>query len=230
MTASSRFVDLSQTFADGMPGIPSRQADGSWAEATVRLRVTRTREESAIVNRGKSAFERTEVTFPTAIATYIDAPYCRYAEKRDISELRLDDVILPGFVVDCRGVADREAVTADKLPKGRSLAGHAVLFNFGWDKHWGSERFGAHPHVAVDVVDRLIADGAKLLGVDTGNPDARGDLGFPVHSQLLARDILICENLTGLDALIGRAFRFFAVPIKAVRATSMTVRAFAELL
>jgi kynurenine formamidase len=46
---------------------------------------------------------------------------------------------------------------------------------------------------------------------------------------LLANDILIVENLVGLDRLLGRTFRFFAVPIKMAKATSMTVRAFAEV-
>jgi kynurenine formamidase len=219
----SRFVDLSQSFHDGMPGIRRPMPDGSVREETVRLRITRTRAESA------AGFESTEVAYPTAIATYIDAPYCRYAKKRDIAGLALDDVILPGIAVDCRGLAERSVVGAEVLPR-TSLSGHAVLFNFGWDAHWGTERYGAHPAIGPGVVDRLIADGAKLMAVDTGSADAPGNPRAPVHSRLLERDILISENLVGLDRLLGKRFRFFAVPIKARGATSMSVRAFAELL
>lgn len=226
---SSRFVDLSQTFHDGMPGIRRRMPDGSFRDETVKLAVVRTHAESAAMNPAGVGFETTEVSFPTAIATYLDAPYCRWPEMRDISALSLDDVILPGLVVDCRGRSDRAVVGADVLP-AQSLAGHAVLFNFGWDQHWGTERYGAHPAIGADVVDRLIADGAKLYAVDAGSADALGDARSPVHSRLLERDILISENLVGLDRLIGKRFRFFAVPIKARGATSMTVRAFAELI
>ena len=222
MTVASRFVDLSQTFHDGMPGIRRPTADGGWQEETVRLRVTRTRAESA------GGFESTDVAFPTAIGTYIDAPYCRYADKRDIAGLALDDVILPGIVIDCRRFGDGEIVSDDVLPRA-SLAGQAVLFNLGWDRHWSTERYGRHPAIGDAVVDRLIADGAKLMGVDTGNADAPGAAKAPVHSRLLARDILIAENLVGLDRLLGKRFRFFAVPIKARGATSMSVRAFAEM-
>ena len=225
---SSRFVDLSQTFHDGMPGIRRKMPDGSFRDETVRLSVVRTHAESAALNPAGFGFETTEVSFPTAIATYIDAPYCRWPEMRDISKLGLDDVILPGVVVDCRGKPDRAIVGVDVLPK-QSLAGHAVLFNFGWDRYWGTERYGAHPAIGPDVVDRLIADRAKLYAVDAGSADAPGDRESPVHSRLLERDILISENLVGLDRLIGKRFRFFAVPIKAKGATSMTVRAFAEL-
>ncbi len=227
--SSSRFVDLSQTFHDGMPGIRRKMPDGSFRDETVRLAVVRTHAASAAMNPAGVGFETTEVSFPTAIATYIDAPYCRWPDKRDISALSLDDVILPGVVVDCRGRADRTIVGAEALPK-HSLAGHAVLFNFGWDQHWGTERYGAHPAIGPDIVDRLIADGAKLYAVDAGSADAPGDVASPVHSRLLERDILISENLVGLDRLIGKRFRFFAVPIKARGATSMTVRAFAELI
>ncbi|MSP48939.1 MAG: cyclase family protein [Alphaproteobacteria bacterium] len=220
---TSSFVDLSQTVHDGMPGIRRRNADGSVDEETVRLRITRTRAESS------AGFESTEIAFPTAIATYIDAPYCRYAEMRDISGLELGDVILPGIAVDCRGMGDRTIASASVLPKA-NLAGHAVLFHFGWDRHWGTERYGAHPAIGPDIVDRLIAEGAKLMAVDSGSADAPGTPDAPVHSRLLARDILIVENLVDLGRLIGRRFRFFAVPIKARGATSMTVRAFAELL
>ncbi len=228
MTAS-RFVDLSQTFEDGMPGIRRRQPDGSVREETVRLRISRTREESAAANGGKVGFESTEIAFPTAIATYIDAPYCRYAGMRDIGALDLDDVILPGVVVDCRGRPDHVIVGAEVLPAA-SLAGYAVLFLFGWQRHWATERYAAHPAVGPDVVDRLIAEGAKLLGTDTASADAPGDAWAPVHSRLLERDILISENLLNLDRLVGARFRFFAVPLKARGATSMPVRAFAELL
>ncbi len=227
--SSSRFVDLSQAFHDGMPGIRRKMPDGSFRDETVRLAVVRTHAASAAMNPAGVGFETTEVSFPTAIATYIDAPYCRWPEKRDISALSLDDVILPGVVVDCRGRADRTIVGADVLPS-QSLAGHAVLFAFGWDQHWGTERYGVHPAIGPDVVDRLIADGAKLYAVDAGSADAPGDAASPVHSRLLERDILISENLVGLDRLIGKRFRFFAVPIKARGATSMTVRAFAELI
>ena len=67
------------------------------------------------------------------------------------------------------------------------------------------------------------------MGTDTFNADDRSDPARPCHSALLARDILIVENLTNLAALPANGFRFFAVPIKARGAASMTVRAFAEV-
>lgn len=43
-------------------------------------------------------------------------------------------------------------------------------------------------------------------------------------------EILIVENLMGLDKLYDKEFRFFAVPLKAKGAAAMPVRAFAEVI
>ena len=72
--------------------------------------------------------------------------------------------------------------------------------------------------------------GARLVGVDTVNIDDSRDPARPVHTLLLKNEVLIVENLTGLEQLYGKAFRFFAVPWKAKKAASLPVRAFAEIL
>lgn len=48
-----------------------------------------------------------------------------------------------------------------------------------------------------------------------------------MHTTLLAADIPIVEHLTGLDRLVGRSFRFFAVPPRVVGMGTFPVRAFA---
>lgn len=65
--------------------------------------------------------------------------------------------------------------------------------------------------------------------MDTLNADDSRDLARPVHTELLARDVLIVENLRNLDLLHGLDFRFFAVPLKARKVAAMPVRAFAEV-
>lgn len=54
-------------------------------------------------------------------------------------------------------------------------------------------------------------------------------LDAPAHTTLLGEGILLVENLRGLDALHGRRFWFFAVPIPAVEPVAIPVRAFAEV-
>jgi arylformamidase len=51
--------------------------------------------------------------------------------------------------------------------------------------------------------------------MDTGSFDNAE--GFPVHKQLLGADILLIENLTNLEPLIGKQFKLYALPLKLER-------------
>jgi len=51
-----------------------------------------------------------------------------------------------------------------------------------------------------------------LLGLDTPSPDRAP---YPIHRQLLGAEIVIVENLTHLDRLLGIAnFEVIALPVK----------------
>jgi len=229
-----RLVDLSHDFADGMAGLTMKGPDGAPVTLTARIRPFVTHEQSRANYGGKAEFTMTEMSFQTSLGTYLDSPYVRWRERRDIGALRLDELVLPGLLLDLPGCAPGAAVEPDELAEaagGRlELRGKAVLCRFGWDRFWGSPQYGDCPYLSRDSLRALIDGGARLLGVDCGNADSFRDPERPAHSWLLERDILIVENLRGLEALAGaRAFRFFAVPIKARGAGSMPVRAFAEI-
>ena len=226
----SRFVDLSHVLHDGMPGVRLKRRDGTVKEGTARIGIWLSREAMQDILEGQAAFEVTQLSLPTPIATYIDSPFSRFAEGRDISALALDELILPGVVLDLRGHRIGEPVPASALPADTNLKGAAVLFNFGWDRHWGTPAYDDYPYISTELAAQAADRGAKLLGFDTGNADGPGILAHPVHTEMLARDVLIVENLVNLDSVRGHAFRFFAVPIKGRAVASMPVRAFAEIL
>lgn len=226
----SRLIDLTVAFYDGMPGFSMTGADGRELHCTAEIREVLSHADTAPLYGGQCAFAYTEARFFTSIGTRLDAPYIRYPEMRDIAGLTLDELVLPGVIVDARGRAPESVVAPDEVALPDDLAGRAVLFNFGWDRLWGEPGYLDPPVISLDFVDLLIDRGAKLLGVDAVSVDGKHDLSKPTHSRLLARDILIVEDLCRLDRLHGRAFRFFALPIPARGAASMPVRAFAELL
>jgi kynurenine formamidase len=224
-----RFIDLSHTIEDGMPGFKLKNEDGTVTQFTARVRPFLTHDQSRPRYHGKAEFEITEVWFQSSVGTYIDSPYHRYREMRDISQIALDEVILPGVVIDVRGHSAFEAVTLPDAHPSRALAGKAVLFNFGWDRHWGTDAYYAYPFLSRDALQALIGAGVKLVGVDTLNIDDSHDPERPAHTWLLAREIFIVENLRSLDSLHGQAFTFFAVPLKVRRAAAMPLRAFAQI-
>jgi arylformamidase len=220
-------IDLSHDFADGMPGFSLRR-EGEVRQFTASIRPFVTHEDSAPFYDGQASFEITEISFQTSIGTYLDSPRHRWPERRDIAGLTLEDVILPGLCVTVADVQPGERVGLSRLDLPEDLSGKAVLIRFGWDIHWATPAYDNYPFIDADVIAALRDRGAKLLGVDTPNADSRSDLSRPAHTVLLGQDILIVENLRDLGRLPGTGFRFFSVPVKAVGAAAMTIRAFAE--
>jgi kynurenine formamidase len=223
------FVDLSHSFEDGMPGFRTETEDGTVTEYTAEIRPFFTHEESESHYDGESAFEVTELTFQTSVGTYLDSPYHRYPAGRDIGDLDIDELVLPGVVVDARGLEPYDELGVDVLPTDATLANRAVLFNFGWDDHWDTEQYRSYPYISDALIDRLLDENVGLVGVDTINVDDDRDPSRPAHTRFLDEEIFIVENMTGLDALHGESFRLFAVPIKAPQTAAMPIRAFAEL-
>jgi arylformamidase len=224
-----RFVDLSHTIEDGMPGFRMKNADGTLTEYTARVRPFLTHEQSRVFYQGKAEFEITELTLQTSIGTYIDSPYHRHRAKRDIGQIGLSEVILPGVVIDVSGRAAWDAVDLDETHRALDLAGKAVLFHFGWDQHWGTEAYYSYPFLSRETLLYLFGVGVRLVGVDTLNIDNSRDPERPAHTWLLREEIFIVENLCGLEHLHGAPFTFFAVPLRVKGAAAMPVRAFAML-
>jgi len=158
--------------------------------------------------------------------TYIDSPFHRYADGKDLADLPLDSL------------ANLECLVARPAPNGRAIdrlpfspdeiRGRAVLVQTGWDRHWRTDRyFDGHPYLTGDLAERLAAAGAALVGIDSYNIDSVDTGERPVHSVLLRREIPIVEHMRGLDALPERGSRFFAVPVKVRGFGTFPIRAFA---
>lgn len=222
-------VDLSHVFHDGMPGVLFKRETGEAVELTAHIRPFMTHAQSGWHYEGKASFEISEVAFQTSVGTKLDAPRHRFEGAEDIAALDLSRLVLDGVVIDARHATSEQQLAWNDLQFPEHLAGRAVLVNFDWDRHWGTEIYRSHPFVSRDVIDRLCDAGISLFGVDCANVDSTQDPERPAHTRLLGRGILIVENLTGLSRLHGVPFRFFSIPLKARDAAAFPVRAFAEV-
>jgi len=160
--------------------------------------------------------------------TYLDSPFHRYEDGKDLAALDLSSIAnLDALVVRCSGNSTR-AITASALGQS-SLKGKAVLFHTGWDKYWRTEKYwdGSHPFLTADAAEHLVAEGVALVGIDSYNIDDTADGTRPAHSIFLAQGIPIVEHLCGLNELPDSGFRFFAVPVKVRGFGTFPVRAFA---
>jgi kynurenine formamidase len=214
--ALTRFFDLSHPIVDGMrtyPGLPAPS-----------ISIHLSREGSRALYAAGTEFHIGRIDMVANTGTYLDAPFHRYAEGADVSELPLPAVAdLPGVVMP----TGERAIGAEAFA-GLALAGRAVLIRTGWSERWGTEAyFAGHPHLTKTAAEFLADAGAALVGIDSLNIDSTADGSRPAHSILLSRGIPIVEHLTDLDRLPGSGFRFFAVPAGVRGMGTFPVRAFA---
>jgi arylformamidase len=217
----STLVDLSHTIDPDIPRFASLDAPyigPLWTHA-----------EAATRGYRNTTCEATEVSFPTSIGTYLDAPYHFDPHGPDISRLKLTQLVVPGVVIDWRRQAAPGSPLPDALPESLDVAGKAVIVATGWSDYWRTEQYYDHPYLTRALAQRMRELGPALVGIDTLVIDNPDDPERPTHTILLRAGILIVENLTRLDTLVNQTFTFFAVPVKVAGATSFPVRAFAML-
>jgi arylformamidase len=219
--SQGRLIDLSHVIEEGMTtykGLPGPHLCDYW-----------TREASAAHYDDHSTFQIGRIDMVANTGTYVDSPFHRYADGRDLSELPLASLAdLEGLVVR-RPLENGLAVEADAFA-GLNVTGKAVLVHTGWDRFWRTEAYFAdHPFLTEAAARAMVEGGAAFVGIDSHNIDDTRTRARPVHSLLLGADIPIGEHLTGLEQLPDRGFRFSAVPPKVRGMGTFPVRAFARL-
>jgi arylformamidase len=214
-----RLIDLSHTVEHGMityKGLPApiicdylsrEQSKKNYAEGT--------------------EFHIGKIEMVANTGTYIDSPFHRYADGKDLSELDLSSLANLDTVLF--HLKDRDNRRIDRSCfEGLDLKDKALLVNTGWDRHWRTDQyFEGHPFLTEDAAEFLAGSGVLLVGIDSYNIDDTADLRRPVHSILLGRDITIVEHLCNLSELPNGNLKFFAVPTKIKNFGTFPVRAFA---
>jgi arylformamidase len=216
-----RIVDVSHVIEHGMttyPGLPAPHICDFW-----------TREGSAANYDDGSSFQIGRIDMVANTGTYLDSPFHRYADGKDLADLPLSSLAdLPGMIV--RRPWENELATDAGHLAGLDVRGKAVLVQTGWDRHWRTDRYGVdHPFLTAGAAEWLVANGAVLVGIDSNNIDDTRLRARPVHSKLLAANVPICEHMTGLGSLPDEGFRFSAVPPKVRGMGTFPVRAYAVL-
>ncbi|MDE2346117.1 MAG: cyclase family protein [Gammaproteobacteria bacterium] len=214
----SRIIDLSHTVEHGMityKGLPAPLVCDFW-----------TRGSSSQHYTDGSSFYIGKIELVGNTGTYVDAPFHRYADGMDLSELPLECLAeLEGVVV--RAVVGQVAIGAESF-KRVAVRGKAVLVHTGWSRHWGTDQyFEGHPFLTEDAARYLQTQGAVFVGIDSLNIDDTAGGRRPVHSLLLRVGIPICEHLCNLEQLPDSGFRLHSAAVKVRSFGSFPVRAYA---
>jgi arylformamidase len=215
---SSRLIDLSHTVEHGLvtyKGLPAPIICDYLS-----------REASRKHYAPGTEFQIGKIEMVANTGTYLDSPFHRYADGKDLSQLVLQKLAnLPAIKVSAQR---KQAIGRSHFPSGADLAGKAVLVETEWSRHWNTPQYyNGHPFLTEDAARFLADSGVALVGIDSHNVDDVQDLRRPVHSTLLKNEIPIVEHMTNLAAVPQTDFRFFAVPVKVKGFGTFPVRAFA---
>ncbi|MCF6318266.1 MAG: cyclase family protein [Proteobacteria bacterium] len=175
-----------------------------------------------------TTFQIGKIEMISNTGTYIDTPFHRFAEGKDLSEIDLDGVAnLDGIVISIN--ENIKEITAEML-QNHDIKDKAVLIHTNWSRHWGSDAyFENDPYLTENAAIYLKQQGVKLVGIDCHNIDDTTGKTRPVHTVLLHNEIFIVEHMTNLSQLPKGGFKFYAVPIKIKGMGTFPIRAFAQI-
>ena len=219
--SKKRLIDLSHTIEDGLityKGLPAPIICDYLS-----------REESKNFYEEGTEFHIGKIEMVSNTGTYIDCPFHRFSDGKDLSEIELSRFVDLEAIRIKVPYLDSIKITENHL-KGFELRNRAVLIETGWDVKWRTESyFENHPYLTKNAAEYLRDSGVRLVGIDSHNIDDTKGRSRPVHTILLSREILIVEHLCNLNLLPDDGFTFTAVPPKFKGVGTFPVRAYAKL-
>lgn len=204
-----KVYDLTHTIRNDMPVYPGTEQPQLTTACTIEA----------------AGYRETLLHMFSHTGTHMDAPAHMLLDGAVLDSYPGDKVTGTAVVVDCRGEAD---ISLPLLQRYDLDGVDFVLFCTGWDKKWGSpEYYEGFPCLTADAAAYLATLPLKGVGEDTISLDPCDSADFPNHITLLGADFVNTENLTGLDALIGRRFTFVTLPLKFENSDGCSCRAIA---
>jgi kynurenine formamidase len=186
-------IDLSHTFTDTMPVYPGDPLPSLTQVATI----------------GVEGYTDHQVTTVMHVGTHMDAPLHMIEAGKTMDQIPADTFFGPGVLIDARG---KEHVVEEILEGKNISAGSIVLIYTGFGSKYREEGyFSGFPSITEGFAQKMVDLKVKIIGMDMLSPDQPP---FATHKILLGNDVLIIENLTNLDQLIGVDFEVIALPIK----------------
>jgi kynurenine formamidase len=158
----------------------------------------------------KDGYNDWRLTSCVHVGTHIDGPGHLTDSTLLLSDIPVDTFFGNGYLVDARGKKTIDATLLTDMPHEHNVI---VLIATGFDKKFGlPEYFADHPIITEDFAHEIIKRKIKMIGLDFFSPDT---YPFTIHKMLCTQNVLIIENLTGLEKLVGiKKFDVIALPLK----------------
>jgi kynurenine formamidase len=161
--------------------------------------------------------------------THMDAPAHFLNGVPTIDQVPLEHCIGDAALVDVRHIGPRgEIKPADFAKSEEAIKATAkVIFWTGWASRWGQDGyFDDYPVLSELAARWLVERGVHLVGMDTPSPDREP---HAVHYVLLGVNMVIVENLRGLEQIDRDVFALIVAPLPLKGLEASPVRAIAAL-
>ncbi|WP_308701037.1 cyclase family protein [Halomarinibacterium sedimenti] len=187
------------------------------------------REESRKFYEEGTEFQIGKIEMVSNTGTYVDCPFHRFENGKDLSEVELSRFVDLDAIVIRIPHTETIEITHENL-KGYAIENKAVLIHTGWDIKWNTEAyFENNPFLTKKAAEYLRDSKVVLVGIDSHNIDDTRGKSRPSHTVLLGAEILIVEHLCNLHQLPNKGFTFNAAPPKFKGVGTFPVRAYATL-
>ena len=208
-------VDLTHTFANGMPVFPGLPEPAFEPIAKVE----------------EDGYAMTSYRMLNHIGTHVDAPAHQIAGGDTLDEIGLDRLVTGAVTIDVSHRDPHGAIPLAELEPHLADVheGDIVLLysdnarNYGNDAYWTG---WSYPDA--DASRALIDRGISAIGFDGPSADPVDTTTFDLHRIWLGAGRMILENVTNLDRLPRRA-QLVVAPLKVAAANGAPVRIFALL-
>lgn len=178
-------------------------------------------EVTQLGKHGAENRETCKVVLGTHTGTHCDAPKHFIPKGQSIDEIPIETFVGPATVLDFTNYPLRYELQIEDFEK--QLQGkkpERIVMRFDWSDHWLKEDFYVdHPFLAQETAKWLVANGLKLLAMDTPMPDnpqnGQGTkLDSPIHKILLGNGVILIEYLNDLKQITTSEVELITLPLK----------------
>ena len=175
----------------------------------------------------KNGYAEKIISMSTHTGTHVDSPAHMIKGSNTLDKFKINQFIGAGKVINISRIK-KKIIEMDDIVSdiGKIIDIDFVLFYTGWSHFWGKDQyFVDYPVLSGELVQFLSESKLKGLGFDTISIDPVGSVVFKNHMIVFRNNMIIIENLKNLDALTGKEFTFFCMPLKIGDSDGSPVRA-----
>ncbi len=177
----------------------------------------------------KDGFRETILSFYSHTGTHIDAPAHMLSDGFYLENMPINSFIGRAIILDFSNFCKHLITLSDIINFQEKLTKvNFVILKTGWSNFWmDGKYFNNYPSLNKEAACWLSKFNLNGIGIDAISIDKSDSTTFNIHKLFFAKNMLIIENLTNLDAINVEYFTLAVFPLKFKNSDGSPVRAIA---